>query len=101
MLRVTTTDTNEGTTLILEGKLSGPWVDEVQKCWAGYAMPRSQTTIRVNLREVSYVDGRGRDLLIHMEREGASLVEASDFIRHLLSEGVLGEGHSATISQES
>jgi len=101
MLRVTPTDTKEGTTLILEGKLSGPWVDEVQECWTGYATPGHQAKIRVNLREVSYVDGRGRDLLIRMEREGASLIEASDFITHLLSESVLGEGQSATISGKS
>ena len=92
MLRVTQDDA----TLMLEGKLSGPWVDELQKCWAGYVLPGRQTRIRVILKEVSYVDGRGRDLLIRMEQEGASLVEVSDFIRHLLSENVANDGHSPT-----
>ena len=93
MLRVTRKDNPNGTTLMLEGKLSGPWVDEVQKCWAG-----CQLLIQVNLRDVSYVDGRGKDLLIRMEKEGASLVGVSDFIRHLLSESATGEGYSATPS---
>jgi len=96
MLRVTRKDNPNGTTLMLEGKLSGPWVDEVQKCSGECELP-----IQVNLRDVSYVDGRGKDLLIRMEKEGASLVEVSDFIRHLLSEGATGQGHAATISRKS
>jgi hypothetical protein len=83
MLRVTRKNNPSGATLMLEGKLSGPWVDEVQKCWAECAAP-----IQVNLRDVTYVDGRGKDLLIRMEREGVLLVEVSDFVRHLLSENV-------------
>jgi len=97
MLRVTRNDAESGATLMLEGKLSGPWVDELQKYWAA----SRQAPIRVSLKEVTYVDGRGRDLLIRMEREGASLVEASDFIRHLLSENVADEGHSPTTSRKS
>ena len=80
---------------MLEGRLFGPWVDEVQKWWAEYALRRGAIPIRVNLREVSYVDGRGRDLLIRMEQEGASLVDASDFIRHLLRENAADEGQSS------
>lgn len=99
MLRVTRNDAENGATLMLEGKLSGPWVDELQKYWAAYAM--RPEPIRVSLKEVTYVDGRGRDLLIRMEREGASLVEASDFIRHVLSENVADEGHSPTTSRKS
>jgi ABC-type transporter Mla MlaB component len=89
-------DNEEGATLTLEGKLSGPWVDEVQKCWTGYVTRVSRVPIQVNLREVSYVDGRGRALLIRMEREGAALIEASDFIRHLLRENIADEGHFST-----
>ena len=84
MLRVTRTDGNEGTTLKLEGKLSGPWVEELHMCWTNLSAEKHQNAVRVNLREVSYVDNRGRDLLIQMEREGALLVEDSDFIRHVL-----------------
>ena len=96
MLRVTKKDNQAGATLVLEGKLSGPWVDEVQKCWAD-----CQGAIQVNLQDVSYVDSRGKDLLIRMERDGVALVDVSDFIRHLLSENAAGEGHSATSSEKS
>ena len=33
MLRITTSDIGEKVTLKLEGKLSGPWVEEFERCW--------------------------------------------------------------------
>jgi ABC-type transporter Mla MlaB component len=90
MLRVTQMDDQQGRTLKLEGKLSGPWVEELRKCWETQGKDRRQGALRVNLREVNYVDNRGRDLLIEMEHEGVSLVEESDFIRHLLRDEMFG-----------
>lgn len=96
MLKVTELKSAEGTQLILEGKLLGPWVDELQSCWSGCATRQGGAPVRVSLKDVSYLDARGRDLLKRMEREGAKLVEASDFIRHVLSNG----GSDGQISAE-
>jgi ABC-type transporter Mla MlaB component len=71
--------------LKLEGKLSGPWVDELKNCWKIIAHRTNRKGIKVDLQGVSYLDNGGRDLLLRMEREGASLVECSDFIRQLLN----------------
>lgn len=92
MLKVTQTDDKAGTTLILEGKVLGPWVDELQSCWSGQATHQDGNPIRVDLRDVSYVDARGRDLLNRMASEGAVLVEASDFIRYVLGSDGAGDG---------
>jgi hypothetical protein len=70
--------------LRLEGKLGGPWVDELQNCWKDVAAGAHRKAIKVDMRGVSYVDHRGRNLLLRMEREGAALAECSDFIRHTL-----------------
>jgi hypothetical protein len=86
MLRVTPTESNGRSTFKLEGKLRGPWVDEMRQCWIRIAHLPRRVAVEVNLQEVSYVDERGRDLLLRMEREGASLVGASEFLRHLLHE---------------
>ena len=45
---------------------------------------KNGTPIKVNLREVSFLDPRGKSLLLRMQREGVSLVECSNFIRQLL-----------------
>ena len=84
MLRITTIAAKGSPVLKLEGKLSGPWVDELQNSWTEAAAGRRRKAIKIDMRGVSYVDHRGRSLLQHMEREGASLVECSDFIRQLL-----------------
>ncbi len=71
--------------LKLEGKLSGPWVDELQNCWKeAVAEGPHRKAIKIDMRGVSYVDPAGQNLLRLMEREGASLVECSDFIRQVL-----------------
>src|SRR5580704_17384237 len=84
VLRVTPMEMNGSPVLKLEGKVSGPWVDELQHCWSGVAQNKDQAAVKVDLRGVSYLDSRGRDLLLHMERQGASLVECPDFVRQLL-----------------
>ena len=85
MLRITPIKTDSMLIIKLEGRLSGPWVDEMHTYWASHVDAASRVTIQVNLRDVSYLDYRGRDLLLRMKREGASLVGASEFLRHLLS----------------
>ena len=82
MLRVTTIQTHRVTTLKLEGKLAGPWVDELRGCWASLA--RNKVSVRINLRDVTFLDRLGRELLLRMERQGTPLLECSEFLRDLL-----------------
>jgi hypothetical protein len=86
MLRVTPVKTKEGETVKLEGKLCGPWVEEVQRFWSASAASRS---VRIDLEEVTYVDQKGKELLWQMEKQGASLVRASEFINHLLHDDAI------------
>ena len=84
MLRITNITTKRSPILKLEGKLSGPWVDELQKCWKAIAAGTHRDAIMIDMRGVSFMDHRGQALLLRMEREGASLTECSVFIRELL-----------------
>jgi hypothetical protein len=82
MLRITPIQTRRIATLKLEGKLSGPWVEELQRCWA--SLGQQKVPARINLRDVSYIDRAGRDLLLRMESQGTPLLECSEFLRDLL-----------------
>jgi len=84
MLRITTTETNSSATLKLEGKLCGPWVHEVQQCWLSVPLGTRHSGLQIDLRDVSYLDDSGKDLLLRIEGEGASLVGASGFVQYLL-----------------
>lgn len=101
MLRVTQIEANGSPILKLEGKLGGPWVDELQHCWYASASRMHHNAILVDLRGVSYVDHRGRNLLLRMEREGASLVECSDFIRQLLQAKDAGPKTARSITRKT
>ena len=85
MLRITPIDTDGRPELKLEGKISSLWVDEMKRYWLSVTEQRRRQ-LQINLREVSYVDRRGKDLLLQIEREGASLVGPSEFLMHVLHE---------------
>ena len=83
MLRITACPPQHPTpTLKLEGKLLGPWVDELQQACATTAAPLCQVCL--DLSAVSYVDGAGVALLRDLQRRGVRLTSCSGFIAELL-----------------
>jgi hypothetical protein len=82
MLRVTPIHAEGATTLKLEGDLSGPWVDELRRCWASLAEQR--IPVEIDLRAVYFLDLEGTTLLLGMQRDGVRLFGGSVFIESLL-----------------
>jgi anti-anti-sigma regulatory factor len=58
----------------LEGRLAGPWVQELELCWRSAADAQLNTPVRVDLSAVTFIDADGKALLGQMYREGAELV---------------------------
>jgi anti-anti-sigma regulatory factor len=71
MLKITTQESTSGTTFELEGKLAGPWVLELGRCWQR-AVAADQP-VRVMLKAVTFIDDVGKGLLADMHRKGAEL----------------------------
>jgi hypothetical protein len=71
MLKITTQTDSQRVILDLEGKLTGPWVQELADCWRGCSTDRN---ISVLLCAVTFIDNRGKDLLAQMYRQGVKLV---------------------------
>jgi hypothetical protein len=90
MLRISVTPHPHGTTVTLEGRVVGAWIDELRSCWrrqrAADAGP-----IRVNLDGVTFVDDAGRAVLGEMHVDGAVLVATSVMMRALVDE--IGRHH--------
>jgi ABC-type transporter Mla MlaB component len=82
MLRVTPIETGSTTTLKLEGNLSGPWVDELRRCWA--KLMEENVPVEIDLRGLNFVDPHGTTLLLYMENQGSRLFGSSAFIHDLL-----------------
>lgn len=73
MLRVTKRDSANPFDLKLEGKLAGRWVDVLEESWKQALEDSGGRPGGIDLSAVTYVDGRGMDLLGQMHRQGASL----------------------------
>lgn len=77
MLRITIDEYPESVTLRLEGKLIGPWVEEVEECWRRVFMMLGSRTVLVDLTAVDFVDPAGRVLLARMHSAGFRLETGS------------------------
>ena len=71
MLRIEWDEASAPATLRLQGKLSGPWVEEVERVWATVRTISSHPI--VDLTEVTFIAAQGRQLLAAMLRQGAEL----------------------------
>jgi outer membrane protein len=74
MLRITTTDAGEKVTLKLEGKLSGPWVEEFERCWRMSTDIYKSKGIVIDLTGVTFVDSEGKKLLCSLSSAGVSFM---------------------------
>ncbi|HWP59209.1 MAG TPA: hypothetical protein VNL14_15045 [Candidatus Acidoferrales bacterium] len=69
MLKITPVAEEGKTTVELEGKLAGPWVEELERFWSGMAGPA-----RMSLKAVTFVDDKGKELLKKMHERGVELI---------------------------
>ena len=74
MLKITTLREAQSITLRLEGRLAGPWVEELERCWMATVSAKTRHPLSVDLSAVTYVDAEGKDLLKKIHHEGAKLV---------------------------
>ena len=75
MLKITT-DTDAGRTILkLEGRLTGPRVEELKTCWQKAGADKKQ--VGVVLNEIIFIDEAGRKLLAGMHRQGVELIAAA------------------------
>jgi hypothetical protein len=72
MLRITIHGDGKVCRLELAGRLEGPWVAETENAWRASLHPDRK--IEVDLRQLTWVDNAGRDLLAAIHRAGACLI---------------------------
>jgi outer membrane protein len=86
MLRVTTDSQAGQVTLRLEGKLSGPWVEEFKRSWTLTKGIYPDHVLIVNLSGLTFVDAAGKEFLRSIDREGARLEGAGLFASSLVED---------------
>jgi anti-anti-sigma regulatory factor len=69
-------------TLKLEGKLLGPWVDELGRACEELQVPPGRLCL--NLSAVTFIDSAGLRLLGDLIRRGTTISQCSGFVAELL-----------------
>ncbi len=86
MLRIYIYEDQPVTHLVLEGKLVGPWVKELEQCWEiAYAKDPTKSML-LDLAVVTFIDLEGRALLRRMRRNGVKLISHGVLIDALVAE---------------
>jgi hypothetical protein len=67
----------------LEGKVIGPWVEECRRAWHAIRAELGSKKLRLDLRGVTFMDGRGTSLLqqIHWN-SGAEVLADSPLTKY-------------------
>jgi len=86
MLRITITNKSAATTVVLDGRLAGPWVDELARCWSTLLAAPCAGTIGVRLEGVTFVDDAGKVLLKTIHAEGGALEAAGCMTRAIVED---------------
>ena len=86
MLRITITTRPDGVTILLEGRLAGPWVEELARCWKSLMAAQDGGSACVQLDAVTFVDAAGKELLRTIHEQGATLAASGCMTRAILEE---------------
>jgi hypothetical protein len=91
LLRISVVQDRNAVCFLLEGRLVGPWVDELRRVWQQGAGSGNGSQLTVDLRGLTAMDTRGQRLLEELLQHGATL-RCSDVMNQYLVEqmGVSG-----------
>jgi hypothetical protein len=91
MLRISITQTAEKVAINLEGRVAGPWVDELQRAWAEVAASVGKRTVAIDLRNTTYADPKGIEVLQGIyAKAAAELITGSPWTKYLAEEVTRG-----------
>src|ERR1035441_8853259 len=86
MLRITVDDRGSGIHLKLEGRLTGVWVTELERCWRPYSGGFPRRRLVVDLSSTDFVDLAGKYLLALMHQRGATFTARTPMMKDLVAE---------------
>ena len=96
MLRITIQENAESLAFQLEGRLVGPWVQELKACWQSARRMHPTKAIRLELRDVTSIDAAGKQFLADAHAQGAEFVCLG-----CLMKGIVGEIRGASAPAHS
>lgn len=86
MIRISQIHEGSKLHLFVEGTLSDGWVDALETSWLEARSQLNGEPLRVDLSDITYVDDRGRELLMRIARSGAELRATGIMTRAVVKE---------------
>ena len=94
MLRMTIITESDRTVLKAEGKLSGPWVQELDSCYRKVRDGFHVGPVIVDLTNVGFADDAGKELIGRLHECGVEVSVAGPLMTAIMSEIERSSGHS-------
>jgi len=80
----------QGVSLVIEGRLAGPWVEEL-KTYCRVVVENQQQCTVIDLTGVTFIDAAGKALLARLWQDGVEL-RASGCLTRCIVEEIMGVG---------
>lgn len=90
MLRITISDEASLVRLKLEGRITGPWVAELDRTWHSVSPSLGEKKLCVDLCGVTYIDREGRRILADMYRQTQAQFETDTPLAEYFAEEARG-----------
>jgi ABC-type transporter Mla MlaB component len=91
MLRITIDQLKESAIIKLEGRIAGPWADELSAVWCEFARTFKARSLTIDLCGVTYADASGMQVLRQIYREKSPSFIASSPLSESLAEEACSE----------
>jgi ABC-type transporter Mla MlaB component len=86
MLRVTVVESSEiAVTLRVEGRITGPWVDELRKVCSVHTSS-DEIQLSLDLADIAFADTAGVALLKELRNRGTGLIRTTPFLAEQLKD---------------
>jgi hypothetical protein len=87
MLRITVVESSRiAVTLRVEGRITGPWVEELRTACAAHTFP-DEVQLSLELADISFADAAGIALLRELRNRGVGLIGTTPFLTEQLKNG--------------
>ncbi|MFZ0761328.1 MAG: hypothetical protein WAM69_15380 [Candidatus Sulfotelmatobacter sp.] len=84
MFKISIVDTRTQRTLVVEGKLSEPWVDELRTTWTNVTRDFDSRKVVIDLSSLTVISHEGEEAIFDLMKQGAKFSCAGILTRHVL-----------------
>lgn len=84
MFRISIIDTPAQRRLVVEGRLSKPWVDELRTTWRNASRDLERRKLMIDLSSLTVISREGEDAIFDLMKQGAKFSCCGVLTRHVL-----------------